>query len=195
MTKLPLQLKEDTHPLAAIWSRLGISHWVAMPSPQSASSWRKPRDPVCVPRHRSFSTRSDPISAHRASGLGFVAQPSNPMISWWTVANPTCRLRLWATTLHRLMPMTSSCFSCHHVAHAWSRSTTGSIGPSLLVSLLLRGPARLRPFAPALQLHQHESSRSLHLQYSAKSQSTPCCQSLITARSDHPTVLRRSSSQ
>jgi hypothetical protein len=31
----------------------------------------------------------------------------------------------------------------------------------------------------------------LHLQYLAKSQSTPRCQSLITARSDHPPVLRR----
>jgi hypothetical protein len=60
---------------------------------------------------------------------------------------------------------------------------TGSLEPSLLVSPLLRGPARPRPFAPALHLHQHKSSHNLHLQYSAKSQSTPCCQSLIIARS------------
>jgi hypothetical protein len=38
-----------------------------------------------------------------------------------------------------------------------------------------RRPHRLRPFAPALHLHQHKSSRNLHLQYSAKSQSTPRC--------------------
>jgi hypothetical protein len=70
-----------------------------------------------------------------------------------------------------------------------------SIEPSLLVSPLLGGPARLRPFVPALHLHQRKSSRNLQLQYLAKSQSTPRCQSLITARSDHPPVLERSSPQ
>jgi hypothetical protein len=64
--------------------------------------------------------------------------------------------------------------------------------PSLLVSPLLGGPARHRRFALALHLHQRKSSRNLHLQYSAKSQSTPHCQSLIIARSDHPSVLGRS---
>jgi hypothetical protein len=67
---------------------------------------------------------------------------------------------------------------------------TGSLEPSLL-----RGPARHRPFAPALHLHQRKLSRNLHLQYSAKSQSTPRCQSLVTARSDHPPVLGRSGPQ
>jgi hypothetical protein len=38
----------------------------------------------------------------------------------------------------------------------------------------------LRPFAPFLHLHQHKSSRYMHLQYSVRSQSTPRCQSLIT---------------
>jgi hypothetical protein len=50
---------------------------------------------------------------------------------------------------------------------------TGSLKPSLLVSPLLGGPARHRPFALALHLHQRKSSRNLHLQYLAKSQSTP----------------------
>jgi hypothetical protein len=70
---------------------------------------------------------------------------------------------------------------------------TGSPESGLLVSPLLGGPARHIPFAPTLHLHQRKSSRNLHLQYSAKSQSTPCCQSLITAKSDHPRVLGRSS--
>jgi hypothetical protein len=70
---------------------------------------------------------------------------------------------------------------------------TGSLESGILVSPLFRGPARHRPFAPTLHLHQRKSSRNLHLQYSAKSQSTPRCQSLITARSDHPLVLGRSS--
>jgi hypothetical protein len=72
---------------------------------------------------------------------------------------------------------------------------TASLEPSLLVSPLLGGPARHRPFALPLHLHQRKSSRNMHLQYSAKSQSTPRCQSLITARSDHPPVLGRSSPQ
>jgi hypothetical protein len=58
-----------------------------------------------------------------------------------------------------------------------------------------RRPRRHRPFAPTLHLHQCKLSRNLHLQYSAKSQSTPRCQSLITARSDHPPILRRSGPQ
>jgi hypothetical protein len=56
---------------------------------------------------------------------------------------------------------------------------TGSLKPSLLVSPLLGGLVRHRPFALALHLHQRKSSRNLHIQYSAKSQSTPRCQSLI----------------
>jgi hypothetical protein len=66
---------------------------------------------------------------------------------------------------------------------------TGSLEPSLLISPLLEGPTRHRPFAFSLHLHQHKSSHNPHLQYSTKSQSTPHCQSLITARSDHPPVL------
>jgi hypothetical protein len=72
---------------------------------------------------------------------------------------------------------------------------TGSLESGLLVSLLLGGPTRHRHFVPTLHLHPHKSSPNLHLQYSAKSQSTPRCQSLITARSDHPPVLRRSGPQ
>jgi hypothetical protein len=60
--------------------------------------------------------RLDPVSARRASGLGFVAQPSNPTVLWWTVENPTCRLWSCAATLHRLRSTTSSCFFCHHAA-------------------------------------------------------------------------------
>jgi hypothetical protein len=66
---------------------------------------------------------------------------------------------------------------------------TGSLESGLLVSPLLGSPAGHRPFAPTLHLHQCKSSHNLHLQYSTKSQSTPRCQSLITARSDHPPVL------
>jgi hypothetical protein len=50
-------------------------------------------------------------------------------------------------------------------------------------------PHRRRPFVLVLHLHQHQSSRNLHLQYLAKNQSTQRCQSLITQGSDHPPVL------
>jgi hypothetical protein len=50
-------------------------------------------------------------------------------------------------------------------------------------------PHRRRPFALVLHLHQHQSSRNLHLQYLTKNQSTQRCQSLITPVSDHPPVL------
>jgi hypothetical protein len=102
---------------------------------------------------------------------------------------PACGLRLWAATLHRLSSTTSSCFSCHHAAHTWSRSATRSIEPSLLVSPLLGGPARLRSFMSALHLHQRKWSHNLHLQYSTKGQFTTCCQSLIAPGSDHPPSL------
>jgi hypothetical protein len=72
---------------------------------------------------------------------------------------------------------------------------TGSLESGLLVSPLFGGPARHRPFASTLHLHQHKSICDMHLQYLAKSQSTPRCQSLITTRSDHPSVLGRSDPQ
>jgi hypothetical protein len=65
---------------------------------------------------------------------------------------------------------------------------TGSLERSLLVFSTLEASPR-RPFALVLHLLQHKSSRSLHLQYLAKNQSTQRCQSLITPGSDHPLVL------
>jgi hypothetical protein len=50
-------------------------------------------------------------------------------------------------------------------------------------------PHRRRPFALVLHLHQHQSSRNLHLQYLVKNQSTQHCKSLITPGSDHPSVV------
>jgi hypothetical protein len=62
-------------------------------------------------------------------------------------------------------------------------------GMHIVMHLVFFGKTGGTPFVPTLHLHQCKSSRNLHLQYSAKSQSTPRCQSLITARSDHPSVL------
>jgi hypothetical protein len=91
------------------------------PRPPDASPTIPPR----VRKHRSFSARSDPVSARWASNLCFVAKPSNPTVLWWTASNPACRLRSWATTLHRLLSATSSCFSCHHAARTWPRWPPG----------------------------------------------------------------------
>jgi hypothetical protein len=95
--------------------------------------------------------------------LGFVAQPRN---------HPQLHLAVLATMRpaldpagHRVPRMKPTC-----LFHTWR-------------------PHQQRPFALVLHLHQHESSRNLHLQYLAKNQSTQRCQSLITPGSDHPPVL------
>jgi hypothetical protein len=95
--------------------------------------------------------------------LGFVEQPRNTTVFWWTAENPACKLRPHhakhrarqafhlrllggllslapfndlAATLHRLLSTTLYCFSCHHAARTWSHLATGSIESSLLVSPL-----------------------------------------------------------
>jgi hypothetical protein len=61
-----------------------------------------------------------------------VAKPSNPTVFWWTAANPTCRLRSWAATLHRLLLTTSSCFSRHHAARTCPRWPPGPLSQAYL---------------------------------------------------------------
>jgi hypothetical protein len=134
----------------------------------------------------------DPVSARRASGLGFVVQPSNP--TGFVVNRRKPRAQTLVVSCYPA-PAPIDDFVLLFLPPCGLHLTplaTGSLESSLLVSPLLRGPARHRPFALTLHLHQRKSSRNLHQQYSAKSQSTPHCQSLITARSDHPPVLGRS---
>jgi hypothetical protein len=50
-------------------------------------------------------------------------------------------------------------------------------------------PHLRRLFTLVLHLHQHQSSRNLHLQYLARSESTKRCQTLITLGNDHPPVF------
>jgi hypothetical protein len=126
MTKLPLEHKGRHTPLRVnmVKSRsffIGRPCLGCSPRPPDAS----PAIPPRVPQHRSFSALPDHVSTRRASGLGFVAQPSNLMVLWWTTANPACRLQSWAATLHWILSMTLPFFSCHDAAHTWSRSTTG----------------------------------------------------------------------
>jgi hypothetical protein len=131
----------------------------------------------------------------RASILGFLSQPCNP-----TGFVVNCRKPRLQTSVVRRYPAPAPIddfillFLPPYGPHL-TPLPTGSLESGLLVSPLLGGPARHRPFAPALHLHQRKSNRNLHLQYSTKSQSTPRCQSLITAMSDHPPVLGRSRPQ
>jgi hypothetical protein len=104
----------------------------------------------------------------------------------WLPRSPGSTLVLWLNqeTVHRL----------HLAVLSTMRPAldpTSHRVPRTKPTCLLRSwrPHRQRPFALVLHLHQHESSRNLHLQYLAKNQSTQRCQSLITPRSDHPPVL------
>jgi hypothetical protein len=191
MTTLPLALKLWYNPSGANRSCSTPLHRTATPSLQTASSRRKPCDPARVRRHRSFSARPDPVSARRAFGLGFVAHPSNRTVFWWTAANPTCRLRSWAATLHRLRSTTSSCFSCHHAARTWPCWPPGPSSHAYLSLHSSEVPQGI-DLSRSLFTCTNTNQDNLHPQYSAKSQSTPRCQSLITTRSDHPPVLGHS---
>jgi hypothetical protein len=102
----------------------------------------------------------------------------------WLTQSTGSTLVLWLNqeTVHRL-----------HLA-ATMRSALDPAGhrvPRTKPTCLLHTwrPHWQRPFVLVLHLHQHESSRNLHLQYLAKSQSTQRCQWLITQGSDHPPVL------
>jgi hypothetical protein len=151
-----------------------------------ASSQRKLLDHATCHPLRSFSACPDPISTRRASSLGFVAQLSNPdsfvvirrkprelgaasttiPLMTWQPHRPgsTLVLRLNQETVHNfvllfLPPCGPNLILFSHQVHQDERTC---------LSTPWR-PHRLRPFMPALHLHQHKSSRNLHLQYSAKS--------------------------
>jgi hypothetical protein len=92
--------------------------------------------------------------------------------------NPACRLRLWAATLHRphlgFQAQPRNCTRLHLAFLATMRPAldpTGHRVPRTKPTCLLHTwrPHRQRPFTLVLHLHQHESSRNLHLQYSTKS--------------------------
>jgi hypothetical protein len=124
---LPLELKLWYNPSGENRSCSTPLHRMATPLPQTASSRRKPCDPTtCLPTSKLLDAPGSRLHPPSLQS-GFVAQPSNSTVFWWTTANPACRLRSWAATLHRLLPMTSSCFSCHHAAHTWPR---WPLGPS-----------------------------------------------------------------
>jgi hypothetical protein len=162
---------------------------------QTASSRRKPYDPATRPS--ASKLLGVPGSRLRSPSLWSLVLWLNQVTRWFCGEPPqTPRVDSGREPL----PCTVSCPRLRLAFLATMRPALDPAGHrvprvSLLVSPLLGGPARHRPFMPTLHLHQRKSSRNLHLQYSTKSQCTPCCQSLITARSDHPPILGRSGPQ
>jgi hypothetical protein len=129
----------------------------------------------------------------RVFDLSFLAQLSNPVVLWWTIANPAefwCSIPPISThdstpTLSRLdlgfeaQPWNRPQLCLAIVATMWpTLDPAGHWVPRTKPTCLLHTwrPHRHRPFALVLHLHQHQSSCNLHLQYLAKSQSTQCCQ-------------------
>jgi hypothetical protein len=195
MTTLLLALKLWYNPLGANRSCSSHLHRTATPSPQTVSSWCKHSDPATRPP--ALKLLGAPGSHLHPSSLwswfcgstkypdGFVVNRRKPRVQTLVV----CRYPAPAPVDDFVLLFLPPC-GPHLTPLA-----TGSLESGLLVSPLLRGPVRHRPFAATLHQHQCKSSRNLLLQNSAKSQSTPRCQSLITARSDHPPVLGRSGPQ
>jgi hypothetical protein len=137
-------------------------------------------------------------------GLGFVDQPrtqwffGEPLETTRTLCRlhqsplmtrlprspgSTLVLRLYQETVHDFILLFMPPCGPHLTPLA-----TGSLERSLLV-FSTPGGLTGDDLSFVLHLHQHQSSRNLHLQYLSKNQSTQRCQSLITQGSDHPLVL------
>jgi hypothetical protein len=147
--------------------------------------------PTQAPHSRRVS-----LGIEASHGARIPSSPAGPpiLVLWlsqvtrWFCGEPLQTPR--ADSGHELLPCTGSsprlCLAfLANAGRAWFCSATGSTALSLLVSPLLGGLARRRPFATVVHLHERKSSCNLRLQYLAKSQSTPHCQSLNTP------VLRR----
>jgi hypothetical protein len=146
-----------------------------MPSSQNASSRRKPNDPAtCLPASKLLSASGSPLCLPSLQSWfcgstkqlhSFVVNCRKPRVQTSVVSRyPT------SAPVHDFILLFLPPCGPHLTPLA-----TGSLKSSLLVSPLLGGPARHRPFTLALHLHQRKLSRNLHLQYSAKRQSTPRC--------------------
>jgi hypothetical protein len=146
------------------------------------------------------------VNYRKPRGLGADSMPIPPMT--WSPRLSRIGLVLWSkpTKPHVQTPVVS-CYPAPAHVHDFALLFLPPCGSHLISfshrvhrakPTCLFTPQKLyklRPFMPPLHLHHRKSSHNLHLQYSAKSQSTPRCQSLIPPRSDHPLVLRRSGPQ
>jgi hypothetical protein len=92
--------------------------------PQTTSSRCKHCGPAtCPPASKLLGAPGSRL--RRPSLRTWFCGSTNPTVLWWTTANPTCRLRSWDATLHRLLSMNLSCFSYHHAARTWPRWPPG----------------------------------------------------------------------
>jgi hypothetical protein len=118
----------------------------------------------------------------KPSSDGFVAKPPNPAYTAWPHhakrrARQACHLRcpdgLPSLASFLDLATTDAPAPCPRLRLALLAPCSSHLIPSairslelsLLVSPLLGGPARLRPSAPVLHLHQRKPSRNQHLQY------------------------------
>jgi hypothetical protein len=80
----------------------------------------------------SFLVRPDLVSARRASDLGFVEKPRNPIVLWWTTANPANSVYLHAKLLLTWPPRHPG-----SVLVLWSKPTK----PRVQILVVSRHPA------------------------------------------------------
>jgi hypothetical protein len=128
---------------------LGLGFEAQTEKPSSDGFVAKPPNPVYMawPHHAKRRARQA-FLLRRPDGLLNLASFLDLATTDATAPCPRLRLALLAPCGSNLIP-----------------SATGSLKPSLLVSPLLGGPARLRPFATVLHLPQRKPSRNQHLQY------------------------------
>jgi hypothetical protein len=124
--KLPLLHKTRIH---APEGHFGNSH--------HSTIGRMPDDRTSLILDASLEIPTRVLRCEASRRARILSPPAEPMVLvlwfnrvtrpvlWWTAANPACRLRSWAATLHRLRSMTLSCFSCHHAARTWPRWPPG----------------------------------------------------------------------
>jgi hypothetical protein len=138
---------------------------------------------------RQFSGEPPKTPHARHSLTSLSIEPAKPFISGSQADYSVLpRSMTWTLPFTGSVFTTSSSFYCHRAARTWSRRLPGPSNQAYL-SLTSSEATQAYTFHTCSSPAPRKSSRNLHQQYSAKSQSTPHCQSLITPRSDHPPVL------
>jgi hypothetical protein len=120
-------------------------------------------------------------------GLGFVAQPRDPVVLWQTTANPVFKLQLLATTLHQIhvLDFILPPYGPHLIP-----SATGSLVPRLLVSQHLGGLTCI----DLSQLFFTCTNKNQAASYTCNTRTRVSLHHVVnhsSIRSDHPPVLGR----
>jgi hypothetical protein len=116
-------------------------------------------------------------------GVGFVAQPRDPVVLWQTTANPVFKLQLLATTLHQIHVL-------DFILPFLPPPATGSLVPSLLVSQHLGGLTGI----DLSQLFFTCTNENQAATYTCNTRTRVSPHHVVnhsSIRSDHPPVLGR----